>query len=83
MHAALRLGSSTHVARRQPVNEEHLQFDFLPFQQMSDEEELATVEKQVNEKIQGVPWSSKTMPKDEAIALGAMALLKNTSVAGW
>ena len=75
MHAALRQVLGTHVAQKGSlVNEEHLRFDFSHFAKMSDEE-LAAVEKQVNEKIrENVPVVIKTMPKDEAIALGAMAL---------
>ncbi|MFN8307142.1 MAG: alanine--tRNA ligase [Ferruginibacter sp.] len=75
MHAALRQVLGTHVAQKGSlVNEEHLRFDFSHFAKMSDEE-LAAVEKQVNEKIrENVPVVIKTMLKDEAIALGAMAL---------
>jgi len=56
------------------VNEEHLRFDFSHFAKVSDEE-IAAVEKMVNEKIrENIPVVVKQMKKDEAIALGAMAL---------
>ena len=75
MHAALRTILGKHVAQKGSlVNEEHLRFDFSHFAKMSDEE-IAGVEKQVNEKIrENIPVVIKTMQKEEAIALGAMAL---------
>ena len=75
MHAALRKVLGTHVAQKGSlVNEEHLRFDFSHFAKVTDEE-VAVVEKMVNEKIrQNIPIVIKEMPKDEAIALGAMAL---------
>jgi alanyl-tRNA synthetase len=75
MHAALRKVLGTHVAQKGSlVNEEHLRFDFSHFAKVTDEE-IASVEKLVNEKIrQNIPVVIKSMHKDEAIALGAMAL---------
>ncbi|GAB2830406.1 alanine--tRNA ligase [Ferruginibacter profundus] len=75
MHAALRNVLGTHVAQKGSlVNEEHLRFDFSHFAKMTDEE-LSAVEKLVNEKIrQNIPVVIKEMKKDEAVALGAMAL---------
>ncbi len=75
MHAALRDVLGKHVAQKGSlVNEEQLRFDFSHFAKAT-EEEIASVEKIVNEKIrQNIPVVIKSMPKEEAIALGAMAL---------
>lgn len=75
MHAALRKVLGTHVAQKGSlVNEEHLRFDFSHFARVG-QEELAAVEKIVNEKIrQNLPVVIQTMEKDKAIGLGAMAL---------
>ncbi len=75
MHAALRNVLGTHVAQKGSlVNEEHLRFDFSHFAKMTDAE-IAAVEKLVNEKIRAnIPVVTKEMKKDDAIALGAMAL---------
>ena len=75
MHAALRAVLGKHVTQKGSlVNEEHLRFDFSHFAKMT-EEEIAAVEDLVNEKIrENIPVVIKSMHKDEAIALGAMAL---------
>lgn len=75
MHAALRKVLGTHVAQKGSlVNDEYLRFDFSHFAKMTDEE-IAKVEALVNEKIRAnIPVVIKEMPKDDAIALGAMAL---------
>jgi alanyl-tRNA synthetase len=75
MHAALRQVLGTHVAQKGSlVNDEYLRFDFSHFAKVTDEE-LATVEAIVNEKIRAnIPVVIKSMPKEEAIAMGAMAL---------
>ena len=75
MHAALRNVLGKHVAQKGSlVNEEHLRFDFSHFAKVTDEE-IAEVEKLVNEKIrENIPVVIKEMKKDEAVALGAMAL---------
>jgi len=75
MHAALRTVLGKHVAQKGSlVNEEHTRFDFSHFAKMN-EQELAAVEQTVNEKIrENIPVVIKSMGKDEAIAMGAMAL---------
>ncbi len=75
MHAALRNILGTHVAQKgSMVNDQQLRFDFSHFAKMT-EQEIASVEKMVNEKIrENIPVVIKSMSKDEAIALGAMAL---------
>jgi alanyl-tRNA synthetase len=75
MHAALRKILGNHITQKGSlVNEEHLRFDFSHFTKVTDEE-LAKIESLVNEKIrQNIPVVIKKMKKDEAIAMGAMAL---------
>ena len=75
MHAALRSVLGTHVAQKgSMVNDEQLRFDFSHFSKVTDEE-IEKVEALVNQKIrENIPVVIKSMTKDEAIGLGAMAL---------
>ena len=75
MHSALRKVLGTHVAQKGSlVNDEQLRFDFSHFSKVTDDE-LKKVEAIVNEKIRdNVPVVIKSMSKDEAVAMGAMAL---------
>jgi alanyl-tRNA synthetase len=75
MQAALQQVLGSHIAQKGSMNnDENLRFDFSHFTKVTDEE-MALVEKIVNQKIrQNIPVIIKEMPKEEAMKLGAMAL---------
>jgi len=75
LQAALQQIVGKHVAQKGSLNNsEYLRFDFSHFAKITDEE-IATVEDLVNQKIrENIPVVIKEMPKEEALKLGAMAL---------
>ncbi|MDE5832154.1 MAG: alanine--tRNA ligase, partial [Desulfovibrio sp.] len=75
LHAALRRVLGEHVRQAGSlVDGSKIRFDFSHFAALSAEE-LAAVERDVNRMIMAdLPAEAKIMPKDEALAAGAMAL---------
>jgi alanyl-tRNA synthetase len=76
LHQALREILGTHVEQKgSAVHSKYLRFDFSHFSKMTDEE-LRDVEAFVNRRIEGkLPLIEKrNIPKEEAIAEGAMSL---------
>ncbi|MEO6637093.1 MAG: DHHA1 domain-containing protein, partial [Ginsengibacter sp.] len=75
LHAALRKVLGTHVQQKGSlVNNEYLRFDFSHFAKLTDDE-IKNIESLVNEKIRAdIPVIIKELPKEEAMASGAMAL---------
>ncbi|UTW63314.1 alanine--tRNA ligase [bacterium SCSIO 12741] len=76
LHHVLRKHLGNHVEQKgSMVNKDYLRFDFSHFQKVS-EEELATIEKEVNEWIDArVPLDERrSVPLAEAKGMGAMSL---------
>jgi alanyl-tRNA synthetase len=75
LHAALRKVLGKHVAQKGSlVNNEYLRFDFSHISKVT-EDEIREIEVLVNEKIRAnIPVVIKEMHKEEALAMGAMAL---------
>ena len=76
LHQALREVLGTHVTQKgSAVHSKYLRFDFSHFSKLTDEE-LKDVENFVNARIEGkLPLEEKrNIPKEEAIAEGAMSL---------
>jgi alanyl-tRNA synthetase len=75
LQAALQQVVGKHVAQKGSLNGQYsLRFDFSHFAKLSPQE-LQQVEDIVNEKIRAnIPVSISVLPKEEALALGAMAL---------
>ncbi|MBB6462747.1 alanine--tRNA ligase [Flammeovirga kamogawensis] len=76
LHAALQEVLGEHVAQKGSlVNDKHLRFDFSHFQKV-EAEELAQIEKIVNQRIrQNIPLNEqRNVPIDEAKDMGATAL---------
>ncbi len=75
LHAALRRVLGAHVKQAgSAVDSQRLRFDFAHFAALS-REELASVEREVNRAIMAdFPVCAREMPREEALASGAMAL---------
>ena len=76
MHAALKEVLGDHVQQKgSMLNDQYLRFDFSHYTKMS-KDEIKQVEQIVNDKIlAGIPLEEyRSIPKEEALAKGAMAL---------
>lgn len=74
LHAALRQILGTHVGQKgSNLTAERLRFDFSHPEKLTDEQ-LQLIEELINKKIsEGLPVTREEMPKEKAIAEGAMA----------
>lgn len=77
LHKALRIVLGDHVQQMgSNITKDRLRFDFSHNAKLTDEE-LASVEKMVNEKIAAnLPVFQKTMSKDDALTKGALAFFQ-------
>ncbi len=75
IHAALRKVLGTHVQQKGSlVTPHYMRFDFAHFSKVTAEQ-ISEVEQLVNQKIrEGIPVEIKSLAKEEAMKLGAMAL---------
>ncbi|MFH1320621.1 MAG: alanine--tRNA ligase [Bacteroidota bacterium] len=75
MHAALKQVLGDHIEQKGSlVDSRHLRFDFSHFSKLTDEE-IAKIEKIVNEKIrENIPLDVKHLPLEQAKKMGATAL---------
>ena len=74
LHSALRIILGTHVSQKgSNITAERLRFDFFQPEKISDDQ-IKSIEDLINQKIsEKLPVTRAEMPKEKAIAEGAMA----------